>query len=546
VPITFDAFSAARTVTPKTATAGADAGSSRTAPAGDGFGRLVQALSGQPGEAANEEPNETPAAPVPGPIAHTLRALVARVHWGNPLASGTGGEVVPDKVPDKDPRESDTVIDTVDGRDEDHPPLANTGGVLVDPILQTLTTIPVVAINGEVRPAAPATSDAKVEGDSPSASENPGAKAAPPIKHAPVNPKEDQDETPPAAAEPDRNTKLPPLATGKTELDLQRGDGRPAPPTRAADAPAAADIAKRAAGDTTAPLAAPTREHAQSVASRVAADSAFSAGAAARRIGDVSAATARVLAASTAAPGTPAAPTGVPVDVAAGVVAAANAHVPQTPDARRADEARLTADRATAFSRTSPRVSLNDLATADRVERPASSIFDARASSDARPAAERAYATMPVPVPVLSAQSAAVSNVTIASTLERESASVATQIVDSIRLQWTRGGGEAQVTLEPKYLGPLTVNVRIDRDVVSATVIAETPAVREWLRANEALLRQGLSEQGLRLDRLEIAEPAAETPHRDQDSHGRPRDRDEQPRQPKRHDTEGAVFDVIA
>ena len=148
-------------------------------------------------------------------------------------------------------------------------------------------------------------------------------------------------------------------------------------------------------------------------------------------------------------------------------------------------------------------------------------------------------------MPALSAHPAVVSNVTIASTLERESASVATQIVDSIRLQWARGGGEAQVTLEPKYLGPLTVNVRIDRDVVSATVIAETPAVREWLRANEALLRQGLSEQGLRLDKLEIAEPAAETPRDDQESRDRSR-RDEQPRQPKRHDAEGAVFDVVA
>ena len=56
MPITFDSLSTARPVTPKTATAGADAGSSRTAPAGDGFGRLVQALSGQPDEVASEEP----------------------------------------------------------------------------------------------------------------------------------------------------------------------------------------------------------------------------------------------------------------------------------------------------------------------------------------------------------------------------------------------------------------------------------------------------------------------------------------------------------
>ena len=72
-----------------------------------------------------------------------------------------------------------------------------------------------------------------------------------------------------------------------------------------------------------------------------------------------------------------------------------------------------------------------------------------------------------------------------ASALDRDGASVSAQVLESIRLQWAKGGGDAQMTLQPGYLGGLSVSLRVDKDVVTASVVAESPAVREWLRANE-------------------------------------------------------------
>ena len=255
----------------------------------------------------------------------------------------------------------EVVVDVLEVDAEDQPPLEVI--VLVNPIIKTLVDTRVVS--------GPETSDSKTTGEvednlPPAPAGGLSTKPSRPVKMPPLNPKEEDETSFPA--EPDRNTKLPPLATGKTELNLRRVDGSPAPPTRATDAPTAVDIAKLAADDTTAqPAVPPTRASATMVAARVAADSAFSAAAAARSTADVPAATTGAAAATTGAFAEAAA------RVAAGVTAE-NAHVPQTSDARRADDARLTADRVIAFSRTSPRASLNDMATADRVERPAPSI----------------------------------------------------------------------------------------------------------------------------------------------------------------------------
>jgi hypothetical protein len=63
--------------------------------------------------------------------------------------------------------------------------------------------------------------------------------------------------------------------------------------------------------------------------------------------------------------------------------------------------------------------------------------------------------------------------------------------------------------------------------------------VREWMRSNEGLLRQGLAEHGLRLDRLQVAEPPAETPGREKEtgSHTPARDqRQQKPRQRQESD----------
>jgi flagellar hook-length control protein FliK len=81
-------------------------------------------------------------------------------------------------------------------------------------------------------------------------------------------------------------------------------------------------------------------------------------------------------------------------------------------------------------------------------------------------------------------------------------------IVQQIRLLISRGGGEAHIELEPQHFGQLTLSIRVSGDQVVARVVAETPAVRAWLQANEPALREALAGQDLTLDRLEVVEDA--------------------------------------
>jgi flagellar hook-length control protein FliK len=91
--------------------------------------------------------------------------------------------------------------------------------------------------------------------------------------------------------------------------------------------------------------------------------------------------------------------------------------------------------------------------------------------------------------------------------LEPPSTTTADQIIQAIRLQWARGGGEAQIRLEPEHFGDLTISLRVDQGQVVARLQADTPIIREWLQANHHLLRQSLAEHNLTLARLEVSEP---------------------------------------
>lgn len=77
-------------------------------------------------------------------------------------------------------------------------------------------------------------------------------------------------------------------------------------------------------------------------------------------------------------------------------------------------------------------------------------------------------------------------------------------IVQSLRMQYQRGGGDAVVHIKPEHLGPVSVSLRVENGSVSAVVNAENPAVAEWLKANEHLLRDGLAASGLHLERFAI------------------------------------------
>ncbi|HEY6506373.1 MAG TPA: flagellar hook-length control protein FliK, partial [Vicinamibacterales bacterium] len=113
------------------------------------------------------------------------------------------------------------------------------------------------------------------------------------------------------------------------------------------------------------------------------------------------------------------------------------------------------------------------------------------------------------------------------------------QLVRAMRLQLVGGVGEARIQLDPKHLGAVTVNLRVEHGVVSAVVTAEQTAVRLLIENNELSLRQALSEQGLLLDKLHVERDGRSL--EDRPSHGRegaPR------RRPPRKDT--ATFELLA
>lgn len=124
--------------------------------------------------------------------------------------------------------------------------------------------------------------------------------------------------------------------------------------------------------------------------------------------------------------------------------------------------------------------------------------------------------------------------------------SVHQQIVRSIRMQWSGGLGEARVSLKPEFLGEVTASINVERGVVTATLHADTPEVRAFMESHAATLRDALVEHGLRLDRLEVAEPErdAQTPDRQP---GRRRGQQEAPPKPRRREPEsGATFDFVS
>ncbi len=107
------------------------------------------------------------------------------------------------------------------------------------------------------------------------------------------------------------------------------------------------------------------------------------------------------------------------------------------------------------------------------------------------------------------------------------------QLVQSLRVQWAGGEGEARVRLRPEYLGDVVATIKVEHGTVTATLQADTPEVRRWMEANAQTLRDALVEHGLKLDRLIVqSEPAPGEPREDQQN--RPRGRQqtgEHPRQ---------------
>jgi flagellar hook-length control protein FliK len=78
------------------------------------------------------------------------------------------------------------------------------------------------------------------------------------------------------------------------------------------------------------------------------------------------------------------------------------------------------------------------------------------------------------------------------------------QLVQTMRMQFRDGIGDAIVRLRPEHLGEVSISLRVDQQSVSATVHAEQATVRQWLESQESSLRNGLAEQGLHLEKFVV------------------------------------------
>jgi flagellar hook-length control protein FliK len=120
---------------------------------------------------------------------------------------------------------------------------------------------------------------------------------------------------------------------------------------------------------------------------------------------------------------------------------------------------------------------------------------------------------------------------------------LSSQIVRAASLQWRNGVGEARIVLKPEYLGEITISLRVEQGGVTAHIGATAPEVRAWMSANEASLRQGLSDQGLTLERLVVSDPQAES---EPDSGGRRRESPEEQDLPRpRPPRDSGNFEII-
>lgn len=83
-------------------------------------------------------------------------------------------------------------------------------------------------------------------------------------------------------------------------------------------------------------------------------------------------------------------------------------------------------------------------------------------------------------------------------------AELPSQLIDAIRLQARSGVQEARIRLRPEVLGEVAIAISVAGGAVSATIEADSPAVRHWVERHEGLLRERLADQGLQLAQFEV------------------------------------------
>ncbi len=118
---------------------------------------------------------------------------------------------------------------------------------------------------------------------------------------------------------------------------------------------------------------------------------------------------------------------------------------------------------------------------------------------------------------------------------------VTLQIVQSLRMQFRDGIGEAVLKLKPEHLGAVSISLRIENGGLKANVQADVPAVRQWLESQQDTLRSALAEHNLRLDRFDVEPDGQRQAPREDAPDQRPKKR--QPRRSAQADE--PVFEVV-
>jgi flagellar hook-length control protein FliK len=154
-------------------------------------------------------------------------------------------------------------------------------------------------------------------------------------------------------------------------------------------------------------------------------------------------------------------------------------------------------------------------------------------------------APTPFDIRTLARAADAASHATETSAAEIPERDVVAQLVQSMRVQFRDGIGEAVVRLKPEHLGAVQVSLKIENGAITATVQADVASVRHWLESQQETLRTSLAEQGLRLERFVVEADGQRRAARDD---AQPRERRRQ-QQRRREDaamsgTDHPVFEI--
>ena len=81
---------------------------------------------------------------------------------------------------------------------------------------------------------------------------------------------------------------------------------------------------------------------------------------------------------------------------------------------------------------------------------------------------------------------------------------VVKQVLSQAKIMVENGVAKVEMNLEPKELGKLELSLVIEKDVVTASFVAESKAVQSIIEANLSDLRTALQEAGLKANLLEV------------------------------------------